>query len=169
MESPIFASRVRQELPWHLLWQCVNQSVWAGDSALDPEASFVPQEFFFFQWNSLTNTGLTSSPAMARPPPHTHLSLHASQSHSWEAYGGWKGQEAPQCQEKQAETREGRGRENELGTAWWWIFTGASHLWQTGQLSRGHSRLWEPQRKAHTSWGSCYCVKFHHRGHCSLS
>lgn len=71
MKSPIFASIVGHELPWHFPWQHMNRSGCEEARVLDPVPSFTLQEFFFFffQWNILTNIGLTSFTAMAGHTP----------------------------------------------------------------------------------------------------
>lgn len=82
MKSPIFASIVGHELPWHFPWQRMNPSGHAEVRVLYPAVSFPLQEFSFPSetshkyWSNLLS-------CHGRANTHTHLSSQASGISLW--------------------------------------------------------------------------------------
>ena len=139
-----------------------HESVWLCRArALDPEASLAPQEFFFFSREHVNKYRFKLLACSGKPPhPPTHtcltrlLSLLLGMARGSSELG------------KEAESREGRGWEKELGTA----CCGRSQGPATGGKLGGcpeASAICESPREKHTllgplAIGLCVC------SHCSV-
>ena len=125
-----------------------HESIWLCRArALDPEASLAPQEFFFSP-EDILNIGLICLPEMASYPTPQHTFLTRLLSLTSEGLVVTGNGKRLQSRKKDAESREGHGWESELGTAWRWMFSGASCRWQTGSYPEA-TAICESLREQH--------------------